>query len=63
MMVGFFTASVLTLIFSAPAKITCRMSSTVRMPPPTEKGMKIVSATFFTTSIMIARPSAEAVMS
>jgi len=52
-----------TLTFSAPARITRRMSSSVRIPPPTEKGMKIVSATLFTTSSMIARPSAEAVMS
>ena len=57
------TASVFTLTFSAPARITRRISSTVPMPPPTEKGMNIVSATLFTTSSMIARPSAEAVMS
>ena len=63
MIPGFSTAPELTLTFSAPARMTLRMSSRVRMPPPTEKGMKIVSATRFTTSIMMSRPSDEAVMS
>jgi len=60
---GFFTASELTLTFSAPARMTARISSTLRMPPPTEKGMKIVSATRRTTSSMMLRASDEAVMS
>ena len=63
MMPGFFTASVFTLTFSAPARITLRISSTDPIPPPTENGMKIVSATFLTTSSRIARPSTEAVIS
>ena len=63
MIAGFFTAAELTLTFSAPARSTARMSSKVRMPPPTEKGMKISAATRRTTSIMIFRRSLEAVMS
>ena len=45
------------------ASSTARMSCTVEMPPPTEKGMKIFEATFSTTSRKIPRASAEAVMS
>ncbi len=39
------------------------MSSTVRMPPPTVKGMKTVSATRRTMSITMSRRSWLAVMS
>ena len=39
------------------------MSATEEMPPPTEKGMKIVEATRSTTSMKMPRFSAEAVMS
>eukprot|EP01022_Parablepharisma_sp_SALTPOND_P016322 TRINITY_DN2380_c0_g1_i1.p1 TRINITY_DN2380_c0_g1~~TRINITY_DN2380_c0_g1_i1.p1 ORF type:complete len:563 (-),score=94.78 TRINITY_DN2380_c0_g1_i1:1050-2738(-) len=60
---GFFTAPELTLTFSAPARSTARMSSRVLMPPPTEKGMKILEATSLTTSRKMLRPSWEAVMS
>ena len=60
---GLRTAAELTLTFSAPARSTSRISSTVEMPPPTEKGMKTCSATRRTVSIRMARRSAEAVMS
>ncbi|KAF5046327.1 hypothetical protein DSECCO2_471920 [anaerobic digester metagenome] len=63
MMCGVFTAAELTEIFSAPARSTSRMSATVEMPPPTEKGMKIWEATASTTLSMMPRPSWEAVMS
>jgi hypothetical protein len=49
MMCGVLTAAELTEIFSAPASSTSRMSATVEMPPPTEKGMKICEATASTT--------------
>ena len=57
------TAWELRLTFSAPASSTRRMSSFEPSPPPTEKGMKMTSATRSTTPIMIPRRSAEAVMS
>ena len=63
MISGCFTAAEFTEIFSAPASSTARMSCTVEMPPPTEKGMKTSEATFSTTSRKIPRASAEAVMS
>jgi hypothetical protein len=63
MIPGSLTAAELTETFSAPARRTARMCSTVEMPPPTEKGMKIWLATSSTTSSMIERPSALAVMS
>ena len=63
MISGWRTAAELTLIFSAPASSTARMSSTLRIPPPTENGIKMVSATRRTTSIMMLRRSWEAVMS
>ena len=63
MMSGLRTADELTLTFSAPARRTSRISATEEMPPPTEKGMKICSATLRTVSIRIFRLSAEAVMS
>ena len=63
MIAGFRTACEFTLTFSAPASSTARMSSSDPMPPPTENGMKIRSATRRTTSIMMPRRSAVAVMS
>jgi len=39
------------------------MKSTLSIPPPTAKGMKICSATLLTTSTIKRRFSAEAVMS
>jgi len=60
---GLSTAALLMLIFSAPALRTRYMSSTLRIPPPTLKGMKMVRATWLTTSIMMPRLSDEAVMS
>jgi len=63
MMPGSSTAAEFTLTFSAPAPMTRRMSSRLRMPPPTEKGMKMVSATRRTTSIMMSRLSEDAVIS
>ena len=47
----------------APARSIAFMSSTVRMPPPTVSGIKHLSAVRSTTSIIVARPSEEAVMS
>ena len=60
---GLRTAALLMETLSAPACKMARMSSTVRMPPPTVKGMKTVSATRRTTSRMISRPSWVAEMS
>ena len=45
------------------ATSTARMSATVLIPPPTENGMAMLSATRSTTSRKMPRPSAEAVMS
>ncbi len=63
MIAGLRTAAEFTLTFSAPARSTSRISSTVEIPPPTEKGMKTCSATRRTVSMRIARRSADAVMS
>jgi len=60
---GVRTADELMLTFSAPAWTRRTASSSVRMPPPTVNGMKIVSETCRTTSSMMARPSWLAVMS
>lgn len=60
---GFRTASELTLTFSAPARSTRRMSSSVSIPPPTAKGIWTAFATSRTMSISIPRLSADAVMS
>ena len=60
---GFLTAAELIETFSAPARSTARMSATLAMPPPTEKGMKICAATRSTTSRKMPLASAEAVMS
>ena len=49
-MSGLSTAAVLMLTFSAPACTSRVTSSTVRMPPPTVKGMKHCSATRRTMS-------------
>ena len=53
----------LTLTLSAPHLSTRSKSSTVLMPPPTVRGMKMVEATSVRMSVNRARPSAEAVMS
>ena len=51
------------LTLSAPARSMSRMSSTVRMPPPTVRGMKQRSAVRLTTSTMVRAAVEEAVMS
>ena len=56
---GVLMAAVFTLTLSAPAKSMVRKSSTVRIPPPTVRGMKHCSAVRATTSTMIARSSLE----
>ena len=48
---------------SLPALSRARMSSRVRMPPPTVRGMNTTSAVRRTTSSMISRPSWLAVIS
>ena len=53
----------LTLTLSAPHFKTRSKSATVRMPPPTVRGMKIWLAASARMSVNRARPSAEAVMS
>src|SRR5271157_5568906 len=60
---GFLTAVVLTVILSAPALRMDRMPSMVLMPPPTVMGIKTSSAVRSMTSIMVLRPSCEAVIS
>ncbi len=50
-------------ILSAPSLKSMRKSSTVRMPPPTVKGINTVSATLRTMSTTVLRLSLEAVMS
>jgi hypothetical protein len=59
----FSTAAVFTEILSAPASSSRRASSTLRMPPPTDSGMKQTSAVRATTSRMVPRFSWLAVMS
>ena len=54
---GVRTAAEFRLTFSAPAWINWVASASVRMPPPTVNGMKICSATRWTMSSRIARPS------
>ena len=60
---GVRTAGEFTLTFSAPASSTACICSSERMPPPTAKGMKTSAATARTTSSMMPRRSADAVMS
>ena len=60
---GSATAALLTLTLSAPTRSSDRASSRVRTPPPTVSGMKTCSAVRATTSTMVSRPWAEAVMS
>ena len=48
---------------SDPALSSARMSSIVRIPPPTVRGIKITSAVRRTTSSMMSRPSWLAVIS
>ena len=54
---GRSTALVLMDTLSAPAFRRARMSSTVRMPPPTVSGMNATAAVLATTSRMIGRCS------
>ena len=60
---GSAMAPELTLTLSAPHLSTRSKSSSVRIPPPTVRGMKISSATRRRMSVNSFRPSAEAVMS
>ena len=60
---GVRTAGELIDTLSAPASSSSRISSTVRMPPPTVNGMKTLSAMRRTTSRMMSRRSWLAVMS
>ena len=60
---GRWTAEVLTLTLSAPARNRRRASSTERIPPPTVKGMNTCSAVRRATSTIVSRPSLDAVMS
>ena len=60
---GFSMAGVLMETLSAPAFSMRRMSSIVRMPPPTHRGMNTCSAVRRTTSSMVSRLSVEARMS
>ena len=54
---GLAIAAELTEILSAPSRSSMRKSSTVRMPPPTVKGMNTVSATRRTMSTTVLRLS------
>ena len=60
---GSARAAVLTATLSAPAPRIALKSSIDRIPPPTVKGMKMLSAVRRITSSMDARPSWLAVMS
>ena len=60
---GRCTAAELTETLSAPARRIAVKSSTVRIPPPTVKGMNTLSATARTISTIILRASLEAVIS
>src|SRR5512141_3228026 len=57
------TAAVLIDTLSAPASSRLRISSIVRIPPPTVSGMKTCSAVFRTTSMRMSRFSWDAVIS
>ena len=52
---GSFTAAELIATLSAPAFNRFRMSSKVRTPPPTVRGMKTFSAVRATTSKIMSR--------
>ena len=56
---GLAIAPELIETLSAPARSVSRMSSAVRIPPPTVSGMKHSSATAETVSSIVSRPSAE----
>ena len=60
---GSSSAPELTLTLSAPHFSTRSKSSTVRMPPPTVRGMKTEEAASRRIPVNRDRPSAEAVMS
>jgi hypothetical protein len=63
MVSGRLMAAVLSDTLSAPARNMRRASSTVRIPPPTVRGMNTSSAVWATTSTMVSRSSELAVMS
>ncbi len=63
MSAGSFTAAEFSEVLSHPAASIARMSSAVRMPPPTVYGMKTSSAVRRATSSIIGRSSCVAVMS
>ena len=60
---GSFSAPELTLTLSAPHFSTRSKSSSVLMPPPTVRGIKISPATRVRMSVKRARPSKLAVIS
>ena len=60
---GSFTAAELIETLSQPELISVRISSSVRIPPPTVSGMKQTSDVRLTTSRMMSRSSWLAVMS
>ena len=60
---GASTAAVFTATLSAPAASRRRASASARTPPPTVSGMNSLSATRWTVSISVARPSLEAEIS
>ena len=60
---GSATAALLMLALSAPASSSRRISSTLRMPPPTVSGMKTSAAVRAMTSYIVSRFSCVAPMS
>jgi hypothetical protein len=60
---GLWTAGVQKDTLLAPAESIFLISSIVRIPPPTVKGIEICSAVRRTISSMVSRPSTEAVIS
>ena len=60
---GLRRAAELMETLSAPALNRRSTSFSSLMPPPTVKGMLILAATFFTSSVNVLRPSCEAVIS
>ena len=60
---GSLTAAELTETLSAPAAIMRLMSATVRMPPPTQYGMRTSSAAREASSTVVSLSSEVAVMS
>ena len=60
---GVFIAEELIEILSAPSRNSALKSSTVRIPPPTVKGINTFSATFLTISTTVFLLSLDAVIS